>query len=109
MYAVQPHIDPADRIQPDTGVAHACKVQVLTGQRERQKKRPAGGPFMDVMSNSDSLCTEYRVLQHNKKKEYGIVILHSNSRLVFFGNSRRGKEYRKKRIIVNKILRRRAP
>ena len=67
-YAVQPHIDPADRIQPDTGVAHACKVQALTGQRERQKKRPAGGPFMDVMSNSDVLCTEYRVLQHNKKR-----------------------------------------
>lgn len=68
-YAVQPHIDPADRIQPDTGVAHACKVQALTGQRERQKKRPAGGPFMDVMSNSDFLWTEYRVLHYIKKKK----------------------------------------
>ena len=24
-YAVQPHIDPADRIQPDTGVAHCLQ------------------------------------------------------------------------------------
>ena len=47
-------LDPADRIQPGR-VAHACKVQALTGKRE-QKKRPPGGQFLDVKSS----CHEAR-------------------------------------------------
>lgn len=45
-----------DPARDTPGVAHACKVQALTEQRER-RKRPAGGQFVDAKFKSPwSMC-----------------------------------------------------